>query len=352
VSTPLRFDGQWYDGAGSGRTDVRVAWSDDGQLAVRRRADGGVICRIRPGELRISPRLANTTRYLQLADGPTIETLDNDAVDRLQQQQHPSRSRGLVHRLESHWRFVLLTLLLVGGLCGATLRYGVPAAADAVAAALPADLLDSTSQQTLELLDRRWLEPSALSAARQQALRQHFDALLHARPELRIRVLFRASAAIGANAFALPSGQIIFTDAMINLAHDDDELLAVLAHEVGHVVHRHALRRMVQSSLYLFGLALITGDTSGTAELVLGLPVLMAELAYSRAYETEADQYALAYLRATGIPPHRFADLMRRLEASRRGAASDATSADLDQSRWKGYLSTHPPTAERLRAFE
>ncbi len=332
---------------------MTIGWGDDGQLEVRRGSDGGVIYRICGGELRISPRLANTPRYLHLLDGPTIETLDNDAVDQLQQLLEPSSSRGLVHRLESHWRFVALTVLVVGAVFWATVRYGVPAAADAVAAALPAELLDSTSEQTLQLLDQRWLEPSMLSAARQQALQRHFQPLVQSRPELRIQVAFRASEAVGANAFALPNGQIIFTDAMVNLAAHDDELLAVLAHEIGHVEHRHSLRRLVQNSLYVFVLALITGDTSGTAEVVLGLPVLMAELAYSRAYETEADQYALAYLREAGIPPQRFADLMRRLETTRLAKAGEtAEPADADQIRWQGYLSTHPPTEERLRAFE
>ncbi len=61
-------------------------------------------------------------------------------------------------------------------------------------------------------------------------------------------VEFRASPIIGANAFALPGGIVIVTDQLMQLAEHDDEILAVLAHEIGHVKHRHVLRGLPQDS--------------------------------------------------------------------------------------------------------
>lgn len=146
--------------------------------------------------------------------------------------------------------------------------------------------------------------------------------------------------------FALPDGTIIFTDEMVRLAQHDEELMAVLAHEVGHVVHRHGLRAIIQNSLLGFALLAITGDAAGSSELFLGLPVLLTQLAYSRTFELEADSYALDYLRAHDIPPIHFARLMRRIEqtTSPSSKGSDPT--------WSGYLSSHPLTTERIQPFE
>ena len=129
-----------------------------------------------------------------------------------------------------------------------------------------------------------------------------------------LTVLFRKGGRVGPNAFALPDGTILFTDEMVRLADHDDELVAVLAHEIGHVVHRHGLRAVIQDSLLGFALLAITGDATGSSELFLGLPVLLTQLAYSRTFEREADNYALDYLRAHNIPPIHFAHLMRRIE--------------------------------------
>ncbi|MCK7469253.1 MAG: M48 family metallopeptidase [Desulfosudis oleivorans] len=80
----------------------------------------------------------------------------------------------------------------------------------------------------------------------------------------------------------------------------DDELLAVLAHEAGHVAHRHGVQRIIQDSLLAFAISAVTGDASGTSQLFLGLPVMLTELAYSRDFEREADRYALDTLRSPG----------------------------------------------------
>jgi len=120
----------------------------------------------------------------------------------------------------------------------------------------------------------------------------------------------------------------------------------VLAHEIGHVVYRHGMRSIVQDSLLGFAILAITGDISGSSELFVGLPVLLTELAYSREFEREADQYALTYMQDHAIELKHFANLMRRVEQSSGGDAENG------KKKWTNYLSTHPMTEERLAAFE
>ncbi|MFZ7128180.1 MAG: M48 family metallopeptidase [Desulfobacterales bacterium] len=148
-------------------------------------------------------------------------------------------------------------------------------------------------------------------------------------------------------AFALPAGTIIFTDEMVRIAENDDELLSVFAHEIGHVAHRHAMRRVVQDALLSFAVLSVTGDASGVSELFLGLPVLLTEYAYSRGFEREADRFALGYLVENQIPPVHFADILVRIE--RTDASRPAASG---HEKWSNYISTHPPTEARIKAFK
>jgi Zn-dependent protease with chaperone function len=160
-----------------------------------------------------------------------------------------------------------------------------------------------------------------------------------------LHVLFRKGGPLGPNALALPAGTIVFTDEMVKLAQNDDELLAVLAHEIGHVVHRHSLRMLVQDSLLAFLALAVTGDVSGTSQIFLGAPVLLTELYYSREFEQEADDHALRYLCRQRVDPRRFADLLRRVEAEVAKKRGDG-----DQ-KWGRYLSSHPATEERIQPF-
>ena len=131
---------------------------------------------------------------------------------------------------------------------------------------------------------------------------------------------------------------------MIETAVHDDELSAVLFHEIGHLVHRHGMRSIIQNSLLGFALLTLTGDVAGSSELFMGLPLLLTQMAYSRAFELEADRYALDGLRSAGIPPRRFADLMERIEEKMTAKNKNAGK----QKKWASYLSTHPRMTERL----
>jgi len=87
----------------------------------------------------------------------------------------------------------------------------------------------------------------------------------------------------------------------------------------------------------------MTGDISAASDLVAGVPALMATLAYRRGMEEEADDFALDMLRARQIPPTRFVDIMQRLDPPGEGDDEDSVAR---------FLSTHPPTPERIERFQ
>ncbi len=343
----ITIQGHYYDGRTSAQVPAEFRVYDNGAVRVERLGPEGGPLHSLPGfTVTVSPRLGRTPRSLKFPGGATFVTTDNDRVDEVLREFARTPRIHLVHLLETRWRYVLVCLAAMGAVVWAAGRYGMPAAAEIIAGRLPRSVLQAASRQTLEALDRSVLGPTELETSVQGRLGNRFQALTEELAGHHIHVLFRKGGRLGANAFALPDGTVIFTDEMVRLSANDEELITVLAHEAGHVVHRHGLRSLIQNSLFAFMVLAVTGDVSGTSNLFLGLPVVLTKLAYSRGFEREADDYALAYARGHGIAPSHFANLMRRLEGERRAGAGEG------DGRWSDYLSTHPSTGERLQPFD
>lgn len=263
--------------------------------------------------------------------------------------------KGGVERWQARWPAVLLALALLLALLGAGFVWGVPAAADYVAARLPASVDTTLGQAALAGLEaQHMLAPSRLSDDRIADVEALLPRALPAHPRVPVRLLVRASDALGANALALPDGTIIVTDAMVRLVLDKDNalddtgkarLLGVLGHEVGHIERRHATRAMTGSSLTAAVSAALFGDFSAVAA---GVPAVLTQMQYSRAMELEADAYAVTVLRRNGLAPDCLADALRALERQQPG--QDKLPRWL--KRPMTYLSTHPATAERIARLQ
>lgn len=367
----MDIQGYWYDGQNSGQQAAVARIDDRGYITVlpaNSVKTAQKILTVQLADITISSRLGNTSRYLYFPDGQKFETRENDQVDQIVRLYKPAKQNSLLYRLETHWRYVLVAVVLMVGVIAWTAIYGVPLTAKAIATVMPTSLTDKAGQQTMAFLDKEMMQPTELDEAVQQRVRQHFATIIAEHPEQNITLHFRDSI-VGANAFALPDGTIIFTDDMIELSEHDDELLSVMAHEVGHVVHRHGMRGVIQGSLVGFILMMMTGDASAATELFLGLPVLLTQLGYSREFEREADDYALEYMLERNLDPGHFARLMSRLvdndcdavadAKDNKGNDSEGTQGKSNQCdhgddhghNWQRYLSTHPDTRERIEKF-
>jgi predicted Zn-dependent protease len=115
------------------------------------------------------------------------------------------------------------------------------------------------------------------------------------------------------------------------------EALAVLAHEIGHVVHRHGMSGLVRSLGLLSVAGTVLGDFSTVAASALGT---VQGLRYSREAEREADLFARRCLLRVGVDPRVMATLWSKLAAESTRQGADAIPA---------WLSTHPGFDERLR---
>ncbi|MBI3545395.1 MAG: M48 family metallopeptidase [Gammaproteobacteria bacterium] len=320
-----------YDGNTSKREEVWLDWAEPGFVNLR---GENLNKRYALSEIQLAPPLANLPRELHFADGSLCEVEPSPAIDTL---FAPAGSR-LLHRWENNLRYAFVALLLTGAVVWLVMEYGIPALSKQVAFALPVSTEEQLGEDTLSGLDRFIFMPSKLSAAKKQQLSKIFQQML-SEPESHYRLEFRASPRIGANALALPSGIVIMTDELVALAKHDEEIIAVLAHELGHVQYRHTLRQVLQNSISGLLIATLTGDILSTSSFAAALPTVLVQTHFARQFETEADDVAVLYLRAHKISTAHFANILLRLTESHHAHEKNVTD----------YLSTHPSTNDRIQ---
>jgi Zn-dependent protease with chaperone function len=288
-------------------------------------------------DLNVSPQIGHADRFINLPDGGQFQCADHSILEML---PHESRSEGLPAWLEQRWDVALAGVALIAVLLVTGYFYGLPAAADYVAPRIPFETELAVGRQALVWLDKSsWFNPTRIEQDRQNLIREGFERLYDKLPLQRYyRLEFRSSTRMGPNAFALPGGIIVITDDMVNAAESLEEVLAVLAHELGHVEHHHTLRSVLQNSVVGVVAATVTADAASLSAAVVGLPALLAQAKYSRQFEAEADEYAFRLLKERGYSPAAFASLMERLSEKQK-----------EYEHYFTYVSSHPVSAERIQ---
>lgn len=328
----------YFDGRSARRHEVVLSLHAD-RLVVA----GQEVARDEPlAALQIPAVLGTTPRLILFDDGARCEIADRDGFAALLQQAGIA-DVPLAVALEGRWSTALVALLLTLAALAAAYVWGLPAMASMVAKRTPPAVLATMDAQFFSALDGRLLQPSQLPAARRQALESRLQAMRWPpATQAPTRIEFRRSEGLGPNALALPGGTVLVLDELVALAHDDEEILGVLAHEVGHVSERHALRQMLQASVVGLAMAWYVGDVSS---VLAAAPTALLQTRYSRDFERRADAFARQALALNGIAPARLADMLQRLEQAHGGKPGDAGAE------WADYLATHPGTDERIRAL-
>jgi len=324
----------YYDGRSSRRHAVRLQLEPAGL-----RIEGEGIDRIEPWSLvRIGERLGRAPRRLELAGGACCEVADHAALEAGLKPLGLAEARLVSAQFSPAAIAGALLLVLVAG--ALFWWQGIPRVSDAIADRLPPALAQQLSDQALEWLDEHGVGSTQLPAARQAELQARYQALrLPGADQRRATLAFRAGGKLGANALTLPDGRILLFDELVGLAANDDDVIAVIGHELGHAQGRHGLQLLVRHTLVAAIAAWWFGDVSS---LLAAAPALVAGARYSQKLERAADDYAVALLRANGIPPSRLADMLARLEAEHRKHRGDAPD-------WADYLASHPSSEERIR---
>lgn len=369
--------GVLFNGKTSGRQEVFLVCDATGQVHF----EGSDSPALAFNQLKTSPRIGSTPRYILLPDGSQFETADNKSIDELL-AQWPSDSSGfhrVIHQLESHKRYVIFAVVFLIAFSWLFIKHGIPYFSRDLAMALPTQISSTLGDGVLKSIDDYWLDESQLESVRQKQLEQLFISLLpQEREQFDWHIVFREGGALGANAFALPNGTVVFTDELIALASNDQQIAAVMLHEMGHVLNRHGLRTVIQKSSLALFIMLISGDVSTSSSIITALPAVLLEAGYSKTMEWEADSYALEYMLSHAMDPNYFADIMEKLDlgfapkiCSEAGSEAkkemQEPTVELcektenqpienkkreDKNNSIGdYFSTHPPTRNRIERF-
>ena len=330
--------GIYYDGRTWDRRDVLVRFARNGDI----RIDGDDIdLALRLDDTHISERLADIPRYLYLAGGDACELLDNGAVDSWLGHLNAQRGSRLLHRLDTSTWATVAAIAIIGAITASFMLWGAPALAERAVQALPTSVDETIGEESLTVLDKVAFSPSTIEETRQAAIRTAFDQMVSdMKPPMGGQLVFRSSDLFGANAFALVGNTVVITDELIGLAEHDEEIIAVLAHEMGHVQHRHVMKHLARSAVVAVLWAALLGDISAVTGVAASMPAVLDSLRHSRAFEREADQVARDYLIDAGIAPSRLGDLLVRL-----------TAQCPECEEIPPYLSTHPPVAERVESL-
>jgi Zn-dependent protease with chaperone function len=344
----IEFSAVYYDGKTSAHTPVRV----DGLAQSLRIVGADVNIEVALADVRPDTRVGNARRTLDLPGGAQLRTDDHAALATL--FPRANRVEAWVQTLEQRWGYALAAIAVIAGFSAWCFVYGLPLAAKVAAGFVPIAIEAKLGEHTLAALDNSLCAPTALAAGRTQALRKSFSTLTAGLDDgYAYRLEFRTCTGIGPNAFALPGGTIVVIDDLVKLAENDQQIAAVLAHEIGHVRRRHGLRMALQGAGVAALIAALAGDAVTITKLAVMLPTVLLQSGYSRDFETEADTYAFQRMQAVGLSPQYFADIMQLMEKQRdrRAGTTDKKKAGTppDATRTLDYLSTHPATAERIQ---
>lgn len=354
------FPGTWFDGRSSRARPVHVqlvAGPGGPQLSLQPLDDDSVWLQLRHGEVgwpeAWSARRAPRKVVVDLREHGSLEVEDGALWHAALVQA--GRRPPLAQSMQTRWTaFLAVAVVALGGLA-AFYRWGTPWAATQLTRQVPLHWELQLSQRALADLDAAWLKPTRLPAQRQASLRAGFERLgAQVAPELRryrayappLVLQFRSG--LPPNAFALPGGTVVMTDAMVDKAAQlrlpDDALLGVLAHEIGHVMHRHTTRMVVEQGVLNVGLGLALGDVSALFSTGASL---LTGLAYRRGHEAEADCFALLLMQRAGIPGAPMGELLLAIEGQ---AGGDKPAAHAPG--WTNLLSSHPETPQRAQALK
>jgi len=212
--------------------------------------------------------------------------------------------------------------------------WGIPALAELVTPIIPTSwetALGESVVQQLAPADRRCADGRLRDSVDDIVAR-----LAAARPDSPYR--FHVTVVDGPvfNAFAAPGGQIVLFRKMLQSAERPEDLAGVLAHEMQHIYHRHAMKALVRDLSVAAIVGAVFGDITGIGALTVAAGRTLTTLHYSRETETEADREGLRLLQAARIDP---AGMVRFFETLKKHTGDAGLPA---------YLSTHPDTEQRL----
>ena len=325
---------RYFDGKTAKAHDVQiniVGTGPEATIYCKSTEEGSISWTRALSAAQLNERQNASPRRVSFGDGSLLEVPDNFSFQQILDQAGYRES--LVVKSQSSWRWIGASIVGTLLAVGLMFSYGVPIIAKGVVYLLPESADKLVGEQAWPLVEKELFQPSRLSPKRQEELRAKFaDFAAKQTPKAPAYQLEFRRSSMGPNAVAIPGGRIVLGDELAALSTDDDAIIGVLAHELGHVQHRHSMRNIVQASAVTAFVSVWLGDVSTLVALV---PSALATLKYSRDLETEADDYAVESMRKAGLSTQPMADLFKKVPDRETNV----------------LLMSHPVTKERIEKF-
>lgn len=321
--------GRVFDGVSSKEQPARLRVVGE---RVTVEIDGGATLAYEKSSVLISDRVAKIPRVLTFNDQRTFVTDDNEGVDRLIK---PSFFKRSIFSAEMSLRTALLSVAAIVVIFSFLYLVILPEFAVWLAPRLPKSLMTMIADQTNGYLESSGMfsEPT-LTPGEMEVLKLLFAELKNEHPDLGIEFLVKGGKSVGANAFALPDARIILTEELVRLSSSQDEIRAVLYHEIGHIFHHHTSRILIERSAISLALLSVGGADA------LGVPLVLMTASYSRKHENEADRFAAEALLRKGLKPTLLGDVLLKME--------EEAKREMGDMKMPSFLSSHPLSTERM----
>jgi Zn-dependent protease with chaperone function len=340
----MQFVARYFDGQSSQPRAVSLHWRVD-----RHRCEVRALEPALPGQtpLLLDCAIADIEVPQRFANQPWQLVFPQGQHALVEQEALPAnlhlaalQPRSLVASVQASWPAVWCCVLLLVGIMVWFNWQGARQVSELILPWIPQQFDQRLGEVAFKEFDGTKLKPSKISMERQARLRERF--LTHAQaqyPGLNLSLEFRTTGrGLDVNAFALPNGTLVMLDGLTEQLSDDG-VMAVLGHELGHVVHRHSVRGVIQSVGLLAAAGVMLGDGSSVMST---FAAAVGGARFSRADEMQADASGVDFMRRAGVPLQAWVDVLK-------------TFAELERQHGKHplpLLATHPATRERLEAAQ
>jgi Zn-dependent protease with chaperone function len=261
-----------------------------------------------------------------LIDDPGVLVAIRNAAPETGHHLHDRRDRR-------GWRGLTIVAVVAALVVAAALYvWGIPAAAGIVARRVPVaweERLGAAVVDRIVPAGKRCVDPAAHAA-----LDTIVQRLLGAAGPVPYRFRLVIADTPTVNALAAPGGHIVLFRGLLEQSRSAEELAGVLAHEIQHVLQRHATRAILDHASTAVVVTALAGDVTGVLGVAIEGARALGALAYGRAHEAEADAAGLRLLLDARIDP---AGMIGFFDG--RGITGPPPSLR--------YFASHPPSAER-----
>jgi Zn-dependent protease with chaperone function len=339
-------DAIYFDGKSAKPHSVRIAFQNNNILIQREEGD---VVRHPLLNCYVDEGFKGAAQRIDLGAGAVLEVADKEALQKSLDAQ--GLRLGAVQKIQNSWAWIGASIAVFVGVLALSYYVLIPFGARHVASWLPESIDKMVGDQSWGMIEGQMFKPSKLPVERQKEIADKFAAATQSlsqslgqspaaggKPLPSYQLFFRASQ-VGPNAIAIPGGRLVMTDELVALSKDDNALIGVLLHELGHIKHRHSMRNIIQVTAISAIVSLWLGDVSA---IVAAVPTMMATMKYSRDLETEADDFAISALKALKIPGQAVGELFMALEKAREEENKDSKGS---------ILSSHPVTTDRIKKF-